>query len=140
MVVECHSVYLRLYAGRREVVETLRFLVVDQHHLHLVLPLSHSSVESHAVYPSCQVGFRDSSHQHTLKVHGEVKRHLVDEVGVGDYHVLAPFSWIVKNIVHGCKVSVNRFQNKICKGKICNFLTYFIPQTVNWAFGGLSAL
>ena len=49
-----------------------------------------TAIEGYALCPTGQIGGWDASAEHTLEVHDQVECHLVDIVGIGDYHVLAP--------------------------------------------------
>ena len=87
-------VELCVVVGRQEVMHLCALLLMDEHHLSL-LPFAivrgaKTAIEGYALCPTGQIGGWDASAEHTLEVHDQVECHLVDVVGIGDYHVLAP--------------------------------------------------
>ena len=81
--------------------------VVYEHHLYVVVSLTHSAVESHAVYPSRHVSLRYAPAYHALKIDYKIECHAVDIACIGYDDVLAPLHTVVCHVVHISKDNAN---------------------------------
>jgi hypothetical protein len=71
-----------------------------------------ASVQCYALQPSSHIGLRNPAPKHALKVHNEVKSHLVNIVCVYENDVFAPFRFFhatkVQNIIKNRKTKRNK--------------------------------
>ena len=107
IVLESLAVELTGKIARSEIFQTGMLTVVYEHHLHVVVSLTHSAVESHAVYPSRHVSLRYAPAYHALKIDYEIECHAVDIACIGYDDVLAPLHTVVCHVVHISKDNAN---------------------------------
>ena len=104
LVGEGLAVELSLIVCRRKVGHLARAGIVYQHHLGLVGSGAQSAVESGTHSPLRHIGLGDAAAYHTFKVDYEVKSHMVQEIGIDDYHRLAPFYIACFRYIHDANV------------------------------------